>query len=756
MLKKIKNRFFILLFLLCFIESAFGQFYKLGFQRNDSIIVLKQNGSTYENPWAGGLNSCQFFEIDLDLNGTQDLVVFDKHGNKTLPFLRRNDCGLTGYFFAPQYNDLLPKFANWVNSFDYNLDEQRDIITYTIGGAKVYRNTSETAFSMKEVKPRLFSDYGTGNPINLFVSEADYPGFADIDLDGAIDIVNFWALGKYVEYHQSTALSLHSSFDSLTFRLNSSCWGSFEENESSNILVLNSDCQSKNIVIDNQRHSGSTMLLLDLNGDNKQDIVIGDVDYPHLISLINGGTNDTATMIVQDTMFPTPSKPVRLFSMPAAFSIDIDFDNTPDLLVSPFDPSRNKAENKNSIWAYKNIGTRTNPIYSYIQSNFLQDRMIEIGSGAYPTFADVNGDGLLDLVVGNWGAYDSSNYIGSFLYSYYTSSISLFLNIGNQQTPKYQLIDTNFANFLAFHKKGSAPTLGDIDGDGDLDMLVGDETGRITFYKNSATPNQIPNFDTPISNFQNIHTFSYSAPQLFDLNKDGKLDLIIGDSLGKLHYFSNTGSTTNPIFTLISDTLGGVNVRNNQVSYYGFSTPCFFRKNDTTYLMVGSESGYIFSYENIDGNLTGSFTVVEDSAFFVRNQLRVPMYEGVRSGVAIADINSDLYPDLVLGNFSGGLTLFSGTPPPPLSIDIAETAKAITNQKISIYPNPSIDFIQIEGLDNLHLPLSFSIYNTLNQEVMSGVITKEPISVSTLKSGYYLFKINSKENPDKIATFIKQ
>lgn len=756
MLKKIKNRTLFLLFFLSLISSATGQYFKLGFQRNDSVEVLKQNGIAYENPWAGGLNNCQFFEVDLDLNGTLDLIVFDKHGNKTLPFLRFNDCGFTGFYFAPQYNDLLPKFSSWVNSFDYNLDEQMDIVTYTMGGARVFKNTSETSFSLQEVKSRLYSDYGTGNPINLFISEADYPGFADINLDGAIDVVNFWALGKYVEYHQSTAVSLFSSFDSLSFKLNSSCWGSFEENESSNILQLNSDCQSKNSNLDNQRHSGSTMLLIDLNGDNKKDIVIGDVDYPHLISLINGGTSDTAIMVSQDTLFPTPSKPVRLFSMPAAFSIDFDFDNTPDLLVSPFDLSRNKAENKNSIWAYKNTGTRTNPVYSFVQSNFLQDRMIELGSGAYPSLADVNGDGLLDLVVGNWGAYDSSNYIGSFLYSYYTASIALFLNIGTAQTPKYQLVDTNFANYRTIQKKGSTPTLGDIDGDGDVDMLVGDETGKLTFYKNNATPTQIPTFDPPVAYYQNIRTHSFSAPQLFDLNKDGKLDLVIGDSLGKIHYYQNIGTTSNPQFQLVTDTLGGVNVRNSQVSYYGFSTPCFFRKNDTTYLMVGSESGYLFSYENIDGNLTGSFTVVEDSAFFVRNQLRVPMYEGVRSGVAIANINSDLYPDLVLGNFSGGLTLFSGTPPPPLSIDIPETAKAITNQKISIYPNPSIDFIQIEGLDNLHLPLSFSIYNTLNQEVMSGVITKEPISVSTLKSGFYLFKINSKENFGKIATFIKQ
>jgi len=755
--QKITNKALLLIAFIFSFYFSQAQYYNFGFERNDSIQVLKPEGSNYLDPWAGGLNSCQFFELDLDLNGTNDLIVFDKHGNKCLPFLRFNDCGHTGYYFAPQYVDVLPKFASWVNSFDYDLDGDKDVLTYTLGGVKVYKNTSDQIFQLREVKPRLTSDYGSGSPINLYTSEADYPGFADVNGDEAMDVVNFWALGKFVEYHQNTGLSLFGSYDSLNYRLNSSCWGHFEENESSNVLILNSDCGSKDVV-ENTRHSGSTMLLLDLNGDGIKDIVIGDVDYPQLISLLNNGSADTARMVSQDTMFPTPAKPVRLYSMPAANSLDVDFDNIPDLLVSPFDPSPAKSENQYSIWLYKNIGTREVPQYTFITSNFLQDRMIDLGSGAYPSIGDVNGDGLFDIVIGNWGVYDSSNYIGSFLHSYYSSSLSLFLNIGTLHEPKFQQVDTNFGNLRSLSRKGYSPALGDIDGDGDVDLLVGDETGIITLLTNIAGANQLPQFNSSILYYQNIAVHSYSAPQLFDLNKDGKLDLLIGDSLGRIHYYQNTGTASNAVFTLVTDTLGGVNVRNANVSYYGFSTPCFFSKNDTTFLAVGSQSGFVYTYKNIDFNLTGQFVLIEDSSFFVRNQSRVPLYEGVRSAVAIADLNADQFPDLVLGNFSGGCTFYKGITPPPLEIAIKEQPDIPAGFSIQIFPNPCTDHITVNAIQN-QIPLKLErgiIYDLLMQEVkvIAGVVND--VNVSDLKPGIYFLQMQTKAGDFHIAKFVKK
>ena len=68
----------IIFLLLVFSTSLFCQnnFYR------DTTVALIENNIKFKNAWAGGVNSAQFHEIDLDLDGKKDLIVFDKTGNK--------------------------------------------------------------------------------------------------------------------------------------------------------------------------------------------------------------------------------------------------------------------------------------------------------------------------------------------------------------------------------------------------------------------------------------------------------------------------------------------------------------------------------------------------------------------------------------------------------------------------------------------------------------------------------------------------
>lgn len=69
-------------------ESARSQF---TFTEDQSIPVRDLNGKLLPNAWTGGLNAPQFSTMDFDLDGKDDLVLFDRMANMPLPF--RNVAG---------------------------------------------------------------------------------------------------------------------------------------------------------------------------------------------------------------------------------------------------------------------------------------------------------------------------------------------------------------------------------------------------------------------------------------------------------------------------------------------------------------------------------------------------------------------------------------------------------------------------------------------------------------------------------------
>ncbi len=715
---------------------------------NDSIPV-KIGAGYLTNPWAGGLNFVQVSNIDLNMDGIKDLVMFDRTGNKIRTFINKGTVGAVDFKYTPSYEKKFPKLHDWALLADYNCDGKEDIFSYSDygGGFKVYKNTSSVATGLQFtlVTNLQYSMYNppSGSQINLYVSSADIPALSDIDNDGDLDVVTFAITSTYMEYHKNMSMELYGTCDSLKFQMANRCWGYAAENALSNNYTLFDTCSGNvptpEIVpsdIQNhsaERHSGSCQLCIDLDNDADKEFIVGDISYNNLTMLTNGGTLTDGSFVATDVAFPsnnTSTSAVDLTIFPCAFYVDINYDGVKDLVISPNAP--NVSENFNSVVYYKNNGTNSFPIFQFQQTNLLQDNMIDLGEGAYPIFFDYDNDGLKDLFVGNYGYYAASGFI---------HQIAQFKNIGTASVPKYDLITRDYAGLSALGITNMIPTFGDLDADTDADMMIGAADGKLHYFENIAPIGSTANFVLTSANFKNssgrtIDVGDYATPQIIDVDNNGTNDLVIGSRNGKLAYYSHTGISPIPAMDSITHFFGNVKV--NLPGYItGYSYPFVFKQGSVTNMLVGTESGFIRRYNNIDGNLGGIFTMV-DSTF-------LDIFQGSRVAPNGSDINNDGLMDLIVGNYQGGVSFYKGV-----------TTLTTTNLdnfihfNFDLFPNPANTNFSIRIL-NLPNDLQaensqylLELYNVMGQLITSEKIEHNALTLSTqnLSQGIYICKVS--------------
>lgn len=717
-------------------------FHDFGFERNTTIPVYGFENKSLDLAWAGGLNACQFHSLDINFNGIEDLIIFDRHGNRLLTFINDGTDGEYAFTFAPEYIDLFPACEHWIQFNDFNGNGKKDIFTYTTAGIKVFRNVSDTEIKFEQVTyPFLLTQIGN-SLLNLYVTSVDYPAIIDMDSDGDLDILTFWGLGTYLEKHTNLSTENFGHSDSLIYKKTEYCWGRFAESDESNAVTLDT-CLSfksadllKNIpLLRDNRHVGSTLLMLDMSGNGLKDLILGDIDYPMLFLLKNEGTHDTAFITGLDTLFPSNTRPVNLFSFPVPNFLDITNNGVNDLLVSTFDPSLRRSNHHQSIWFYRNTGTNELPVFEFEREDIFQHRMIDVGANSRPVLVDLDGDGLLDLFVSNYGYNDTCFYDQFYnLGCKYVSAISYYKNTGSLGNPEFTLIEDDFAALSELELKAMHPTFGDIDNDGKLEMISGAENGKLLLFKDQSADDSDPVFVLEDDNFQDIEVSGFSAPQLIDITGNGMLDLVIGQVNGKLSYYENQGTPNTPVFVNITNEFGNVNVTDPMVSYTGHSMPCFFRDaSGQLRLFVGSESGKIFYFREIEDNLNGEFLLVEERLLLIR--------EGIRTSPAVGFITGNDYPDLIVGNYSGGLSFYQGAMPRPFGI---EDPEALMQNGFDVFPNPATNHLTVilEEADNSLVGMEvFDMTGRLVYLDDKLVTRQTVIPLHSWNTGLYLFQL---------------
>lgn len=702
-----------------------------------------QSATLNANPyaWLGGWNAVQFCELDMNLDGDPDLLAFDRHGNRMFPLIYDETTGPLSYQPDTAFISLFPELHDWVITADYDCDGRMDIFTYGLGGIRVFRNISTSTRLEFELITEMITSWYYSGKIGILVTPVDYPAIADVDGDGDLDILTFFGLGSFVEYHRNLSKERYGTCDSLDYRLETNCWGKFKESEGSNLITLNADCPSTNEEL--HKHTGSTLLVMDLNGDGLNDLVLGDVDFPNLIALFNGGTTDTAFMVSFDTLFPSGTRPVDLYDFPVPSYVDFDHDGLKDLLISSFDPQLKIPDNFESVWFYKNNGSTSQPAFTFQSKQLFQDLMIDAGAGSYPVLTDLDQDGLTDLLVGCWGKYDSSYYEYTILKSVNTGRISWYRNTGWQMHPVFQFITDDLAGLSSQKLTGLYPSAGDLTGDGADDLLVGQDDGTLLYLENKNSGSIPPEYDLPVFKYMDIDVGESSTPQLFDLDADGLIDLVIGEKNGNLNYFRNTGSTDEPAFTFITDSLGKVNVTNYLISYSGYSTPWFFHDNEGSLkLLVGSEEGKIWFFDPIPSDPEAAYPESELLPGLITTT-SFPIQCGWRSSPSAGYLTDTAWLDLTTGNWGGGANYFSHASPPDVLLGF-EPAVSPEMDAFTIFPNPADDFISIRlSASVFKNNLTLSIINLYGQTLHTttfpaGSLHEQRLCIHHLPQGFYL------------------
>ena len=184
------------------------------------------------------------------------------------------------------------------------------------------------------------------------------------------------------------------------------------------------------------------------------------------------------------------------------------------------------------VYLLRNTGTTAKPIYAPAVRLQAGGRDIDPYGMPSPSWGDFDGDGDLDLICGE-----------------FRDSFTYYENTGTRTKPVYaagrQLTSAGLP--LVMDLCMITPTAVDFDGDGDLDLVCGDEDGRVAFIENTGkVVGGLPQFLPPRYFRQFAADVKFGAlatPYAFDWDGDGDEDLISGNSAGYIAFIENLGGT---------------------------------------------------------------------------------------------------------------------------------------------------------------------------------------------------------------------
>jgi hypothetical protein len=243
--------------------------------------------------------------------------------------------------------------------------------------------------------------------------------------------------------------------------------------------------------------------LVDLSGDGKKDLIYGTASGP-LNYYVNTGSLSSPVWTANTSLF---GGVLDVGGASSPFLFDFDDDGDLDLV---------SGSQLGDIKYYENVGLASAPAWEPDH-----DRFAAIDHSIYSsiTLGDADGDSLPDAVAGdtNGQLFFHINTGTSFTYD---SSVFTGVDLGYS----------------------SVPRLVDMDTDGDLDIVAGNEDGNLFYFQNKGTSDSAAWVEVP-GFFGGIDVGSHCVPTVGDIDDDGDMDIITGDLFHEIQFFENVGGT---------------------------------------------------------------------------------------------------------------------------------------------------------------------------------------------------------------------
>jgi hypothetical protein len=662
------------------------------FHRELNLIPVSDGSGLIKNNFSGGHNNLEYQFVDID--NDEDLDIFFLDSDKTFGLFEN-----IGNKFNPEYKYLINKpnnlfFSNWFYFVDIDNDNDFDYFTGNNDQISYYQNNgSINSPSFILVQDTVWDD--TGQPIySEFGSNAL---FADIDNDDDLDFFSGNSAGT-VKFYENIGTQTNFNFKFIT-------------NEWQNLYIVGT-------LAENSLHGASSLDFIDINDDDDLDLFWGDFFSNSLYFIENQGNSISPDMQKISDVYPINSDSVNTsgFNMPRF--TDIDSDGDYDLFVSVlYDPTVPQ-----SLMFYENTGNAQSANHILRTNDFL--KTLDVGNNSSPVFVDIDNDGDLDLFI---GSFNNPN-----------GSIHFLENTGTVSNPSFYYSDSQYFNIMS--DLVVTPAFGDLDNDGDYDLLAGKLNGTIDFYLNNGTPVSA-NFQNSIllrnNNNDSIDVGSSSSPFLMDVDGDSDLDLAIGGFNGKLSFYENTGNPASYEFTSNPAYFGTLDIGDN-------STPFFidYNEDDVLDLFSGSRNGEMFYFRNDGNNISPIWNLIT-------NQF-IPENFGGNTFPCFFDIDNDTDSDLFLGNVKGGLYFYLNS----MITSVAEwELTPVDNYSIAAFPNPFNPSTRIKYTIPDNGFVNLSVYNLLGEkiaqlvnEIKTAGEYESEFDGSGLASGVYIAKLVSNNN----------